>query len=593
MPPSADAATPNGPSSSSQQTGEEENDSGEDFEMPKRLKTTAARSSSSDEEQSFDASEAAQKNHHKKDENAAAAEEDDDENCCPICFEGWTSTGSHRLVSLRCGHLFGSLCIERWLANTAAGQKPKCPQCCTPAKKSDIRCIFSKKIVVANCEERDALVAEAAAERGLRLKAQEEAARINVAFNLALVEAERLRRQNATLQSQLDALSAANPTIAAAATETPHWRFFRLQKTFSVGVAAASSNEVATCFDADSHRCLLAVGRSSAFGRGDAFGIGKINVLAATSDFFAIHAAPIKQLRFSPFGDDLLLSASLDKTLKLSSLACDAAVLSYGGLPFPAWSCAFHASNRNLVYAGLADGSLWGFDLRNTKQRLFSIDAANLGCSTKTPLHSLYAFGAEDCAEDAAIFGANFKDTFGVQLAGSDGTSVSHFAAFQQSSNGGGGGGGTCSHFAYDSQTRLGLSTMRAGDSTQLLLHRVRPLSVANLHEDLCSFVAKKTCRIAHSTLPRSALFTRPADVAGCDSSQSFAAYADESHAKIVLSALVERGDAETSDFEPFQTISVPNAHENPLLDFQWRRYDDCEVLFAQTPKSIYFCSTS
>jgi len=26
---------------------------------------------------------------------------------CPICFESWTNSGSHRLSALRCGHLFG------------------------------------------------------------------------------------------------------------------------------------------------------------------------------------------------------------------------------------------------------------------------------------------------------------------------------------------------------------------------------------------------------------------------------------------------------------------------------------------------------
>lgn len=26
---------------------------------------------------------------------------------CPICFENWTNFGSHRIVSMKCGHLFG------------------------------------------------------------------------------------------------------------------------------------------------------------------------------------------------------------------------------------------------------------------------------------------------------------------------------------------------------------------------------------------------------------------------------------------------------------------------------------------------------
>jgi len=28
---------------------------------------------------------------------------------CPICFDPWTASGEHRIVSLACGHLFGKV----------------------------------------------------------------------------------------------------------------------------------------------------------------------------------------------------------------------------------------------------------------------------------------------------------------------------------------------------------------------------------------------------------------------------------------------------------------------------------------------------
>ncbi len=43
-----------------------------------------------------------------KDSNENKDDEDaPDEECCPICLEPWTSTGNHRICSLKCGHLFG------------------------------------------------------------------------------------------------------------------------------------------------------------------------------------------------------------------------------------------------------------------------------------------------------------------------------------------------------------------------------------------------------------------------------------------------------------------------------------------------------
>lgn len=40
-------------------------------------------------------------------------EDDDDGSMCPICLDNWDTDGAHRLVSLKCGHLFGDSCIRR------------------------------------------------------------------------------------------------------------------------------------------------------------------------------------------------------------------------------------------------------------------------------------------------------------------------------------------------------------------------------------------------------------------------------------------------------------------------------------------------
>lgn len=55
-------------------------------------------------------------NDKENEENGAGEEE-----TCSICFEPWTNSGAHRLVCLKCGHLFGEACIERWLKSV-----PKC-----------------------------------------------------------------------------------------------------------------------------------------------------------------------------------------------------------------------------------------------------------------------------------------------------------------------------------------------------------------------------------------------------------------------------------------------------------------------------------
>lgn len=39
---------------------------------------------------------------------------------CTICIDACTLSGPHRLVALKCGHLFGKLCIERWVLVSSA-----------------------------------------------------------------------------------------------------------------------------------------------------------------------------------------------------------------------------------------------------------------------------------------------------------------------------------------------------------------------------------------------------------------------------------------------------------------------------------------
>ncbi|KAH8353282.1 hypothetical protein KR084_010118, partial [Drosophila pseudotakahashii] len=69
------------------------------------------------------------------------AEEDLDriyeENNCSICLSPWEAEGAHRMVSLKCGHLFGDSCIRRHLRRVG-----DCPFCKQPVQHCEIRYIF-------------------------------------------------------------------------------------------------------------------------------------------------------------------------------------------------------------------------------------------------------------------------------------------------------------------------------------------------------------------------------------------------------------------------------------------------------------------
>lgn len=343
----------------------------------------------SDTESSFDDQTPPAKKRQEPEEKPTDLAEESD--TCPICYERWSSSGPHRIVSLRCGHLFGRDCIERWLAGITTGKSTSaprgCPQCNAPAKAADVRVLFVRRIVAVDGDERQQLLSQLEAEKNAAIKAQQQLTKSNLAHQLALAEIDRLNR---CIGSGVQSKSS-----PSSPPESPSLALSRVS-------VVCSDRESATCFDWDSFKMRLVVGKRSEFPK-TTHGILKVAPVTGALEFYATgQSSTIKQLRCSPFGDDLVLSASLDRTLRLSSSNSNSSILGYGPFPHGVWSCSFNHNNRNVVYAGLADGSIVVCDLRQTATAVATLDAMNdLRFSTKTPIHSI-----SWCSEDRLVAGS-------------------------------------------------------------------------------------------------------------------------------------------------------------------------------------------
>jgi len=81
-------------------------------------------------------------------------DEDGDGTACPICLEPWEESGEHRLVSLKCGHLFGESCLSTWFNQQGNMLNKKiCPVCRTKAMPHHIRPLFARRIVQIKYEK--------------------------------------------------------------------------------------------------------------------------------------------------------------------------------------------------------------------------------------------------------------------------------------------------------------------------------------------------------------------------------------------------------------------------------------------------------
>ncbi|KAI8006179.1 E3 ubiquitin-protein ligase RFWD3, partial [Camellia lanceoleosa] len=93
----------------------------------------------------------------------------------------------------------------------------------------------------------------------------------------------------------------------------------------------------------------------------------------------------VKDLHVSPCGR-LVLLASMGKKLSIISMGCNKVVISYS-LPGPAWSCSWDPNSSHYMYAGLQNGMLLVFDMRQTVHPVQSIN----GLSSR-PIHTIHSF---------------------------------------------------------------------------------------------------------------------------------------------------------------------------------------------------------
>ncbi|XP_030437378.1 E3 ubiquitin-protein ligase RFWD3 isoform X2 [Gopherus evgoodei] len=289
---------------------------------------------------------------------------------CAICFEQWTNAGEHRLSALRCGHLFGYTCIIRWLK----GQAGKCPQCNKKAKRSDVVVLYARTLKVLDTSEQERMKSSLEKEQMLRRQAELESAQSRLQRQVLTDECSKLRKQ----VQELKALMAQHTTSASQQPGSSRSYFpstlsssqsqhkYHFEKAFLVS-QSRTCRVMAYC---DSLSCLVASQSSPQTTLIPGCGVKMMSAAnLKSSQYIPIHSKQIRGLAFSNRADGLLLSAALDHTLKLTSLTTNTVVQTYNA-GRPVWSCCWCLDDTNYIYAGLVNGSILVYDLRNTSSHV-------------------------------------------------------------------------------------------------------------------------------------------------------------------------------------------------------------------------------
>uniref|UniRef100_A0A182TA90 RING-type domain-containing protein n=1 Tax=Anopheles maculatus TaxID=74869 RepID=A0A182TA90_9DIPT len=130
-------------------------------------------------------------------------EEDEEGLLCSICLDEWTLTGEHRVVSLKCGHLFGMSCIKRWMQDKPAASR-SCATCKARATMRDIRFIYARCVKAVDNTREEELLQELSREK---LKVID----LNIRLSMVNAELAQQRQMVEILKLKIDSNSRAVP----------------------------------------------------------------------------------------------------------------------------------------------------------------------------------------------------------------------------------------------------------------------------------------------------------------------------------------------------------------------------------------------
>ncbi|WVZ57536.1 hypothetical protein U9M48_007911 [Paspalum notatum var. saurae] len=332
---------------------------------------------------------------HKAAAAAAAESEGEAEGTyCPICMVAWTANGAHRVSCIPCGHVYGRYCLERWLLQCGKKKAP-CPQCGKRYKQNNIINLYAPEIAVVNNDLEKQVLSLREKNEYLEKQRSKLLEEIKEHKKLIMLQQNIICESSSKRQKMMEQSSGGMPDadpIASFTEDTDHSNLcsFALQNEFFVDGARVMG------IDASS-QTIFTSGRAP--GVGAEHILTKINMFA-THRMQKIHLPPdtkaIRDICILPGGHAVF--ASLGRKLSLfrhlyTSLFCylDQA---------PGWSCSGDHTSSTHLFAGLQNGMLLVFDIRQTSAPLHSMT----GLSTH-PVHTIHS--AVDDSGSRKVFSAS------------------------------------------------------------------------------------------------------------------------------------------------------------------------------------------
>uniref|UniRef100_A0A182NGW1 RING-type E3 ubiquitin transferase n=1 Tax=Anopheles dirus TaxID=7168 RepID=A0A182NGW1_9DIPT len=294
-------------------------------------------------------------------------EEDDEGLLCSICLDEWTMTGEHRVVSLKCGHLFGMACIKRWMQDKPAASR-SCATCKARATMRDIRFIYARCIKAVDNTREEELQQELTREK---LKVRD----LNIKLSITNAELAHQRQVVDTLKLTLEAYSRGaggclgDKKLPGESVERRHSYKLFLEKNMEITREPGCR---AMAYVAK-HQLLL-VSQKSTQPLFPGYSVRMLQVpefsASAGATSLLVSARSVRDIAVDA-SDDLFVCATMEKAVKVFSILnrtvqCTITPAQDAVL----WSCAFDKERSKFLYLGSQRGSVYVYDIRQPDQLL-------------------------------------------------------------------------------------------------------------------------------------------------------------------------------------------------------------------------------
>ncbi|POO01753.1 Zinc finger, RING/FYVE/PHD-type domain containing protein [Trema orientale] len=306
-------------------------------------------------------------------------------------------------------------CIKRWLQQRK--NQGKCPQCNRKCTQKDVRKLFASRLVAVDEESQKRIrlleTKCASLEKKKADWSKKEAKWRKIEAEMRL-KFQQLKERTAYLEQKIEDFSQGPSRLASAGRDFQRKSVtgndsgtslvqcfadkdplpvlcYRFDVSCSLICYFLCNKELqvdgAHLFDVDASNQILLIARTLS-GRGTKHILTKISLippheredilLPPTINF-------IKDLHISPSDSSLALFCSLRKDLSLFSTESNNVILAYD-LPFSAWTCSWDLNSSNYMYAGLQNGSVLMFDMRQTKGPVKYLKGL-----TTNPVHTVHS----------------------------------------------------------------------------------------------------------------------------------------------------------------------------------------------------------